>query len=68
MKDFDAANAQFGFDETPEGYVWHHVDNYDVSNNTLSLELVRKDAHKAAFPHFGSCGQYDSIYGPTYNK
>lgn len=34
--DFDAANVAFGLDKTPEGYVWHHVDNYNVKDGTIT--------------------------------
>ena len=66
-KDFDVANEKLGLDETPEGYVWHHVDNYDVKSNTITLELVEENAHNAAKPHSGGCAQYDAANGPTYN-
>ena len=65
--DFDRANKTFGFERTPDGYVWHHVDNYNVHNNTCTLELVRDDAHNDVIPHAGSCAQYDAVNGPHYN-
>ena len=65
--DFDVANAKFGFKEVPDGYVWHHVDDYNVEKNTFTLELVRGDAHNAAKPHLGACAQYDAVHGPSYN-
>jgi len=66
-RDFDAANAKLGLSETPEGYVWHHVDDYDVKNNTITMQLVREGAHNASIPHAGGCSQYDAVHGPTYN-
>lgn len=65
--DFDEANKALGLDEKPEGYTWHHLDNYNVKNNTVTLELVRDDAHNSAKPHSGGCAQYDAVHGPTYN-
>lgn len=66
-KDFDAANKEMKFDETPEGYVWHHVDDYDVEKGTITLELVEDEAHNESKPHSGGCAQYDAVNGPSYN-
>jgi len=49
------------------GYVWHHLDDYNVENNTLTLEFIKKDAHNASKPHSGACAQYDAVHGPSYN-
>lgn len=65
--DFNRANKALGFESTPDGYVWHHVDNYNVKDNTCTLELVRDDAHNDVIPHAGSCAQYDAVNGPHYN-
>lgn len=67
-RDFDAANRAMGLPREPEGYVWHHVDDYNVGENTLTLELVEKSAHRKTTAHAGSCAQYDAVHGPTYNK
>ena len=66
-KDFNIANELSGLEETPEGYVWHHLDNYNVNDNSITLELVSQDAHNASKPHSGGCAQYDAVHGPTYN-
>ncbi len=65
--DFDAANAAFGLDKTPDGYVWHHIDDYNVKDGTITLQLVKDDAHNATKPHSGGCAQYDAVNGPSYN-
>ena len=65
--DFDKANKELGLPEKPDGYTWHHVDNYNVKDNTVTLELVRDDAHNSAKPHSGGCAQYDAVHGPSYN-
>lgn len=65
--DFDAANKAMGLDETPEGYVWHHVDDYNVEDGTITLELVDDEAHNASKPHCGGCAQYDAVNGLSYN-
>ena len=65
--DFDKANKLLGLDETPDGYVWHHLDDYDVESNTITMELIQDEAHNASKPHSGGCAQYDAVHGPTYN-
>lgn len=66
-KDFDLANQMIGLDETPDGYVWHHLDDYDVKNNTITLQLVTDEAHNAGKKHMGGCAQYDAVHGSSYN-
>lgn len=66
-KDFDLANQLLGLEETPDGYVWHHIDDYDVKNNTITLQLVKDEAHNAGKRHMGGCGQYDAVHGASYN-
>lgn len=66
-KDFAAANAALGLDSKPEGYVWHHVDDFDIKNNTCTMQLVKIEAHTAVKPHAAACAQYDAIFGPSYN-
>lgn len=44
--DARAANQQAGLTRTPEGYVWHHVED------ALTLQLLPKDIH-AAVRHTG---------------
>lgn len=65
--DFDAANKAMGLDETPDGYVWHHRDDYNAKYGTVTLELVKTETHNATKPHSGGCAMYDAANGPTYN-
>ena len=67
-RDFNAANQKVHLPDTPDGYVWHHVDNYNVRYNSFTIELITEEAHKASIPHSGACAQYDAVYGPTYNR
>ena len=68
-KAFEAANIPQNMRKAiRKNYVWHHVDDFNPLTNTCTMQLVRKDAHTATFPHRGSCAQYDAYYGPTYNK
>ena len=66
--DFKMANQAMRLSETPDDYVWHHLDDYNVEKNTITMELVMDEAHNASKPHSGGCAQYDSVNGPTYNK
>ena len=65
--DFDAANKAMGLKETPEGNVWHHLDNYDVATNKVTMQLVKIEAHNVTKPHSGGCAQYDAVHGAKYN-
>lgn len=66
-QDFAQANSIVGLNDTPFGYTWHHVDDYDVASNTSSIELITKEAHNASKPHAGSCAQYEAVKGVSYN-
>lgn len=66
-KDFELANKYFGFSETPAGYTWHHLDDFNVSSGEFTLELVRTDIHLKIVPHAGGCAQYSVAYGVKYN-
>lgn len=44
--DFNAANKAAGFDATPDGYTWHHLDDYDPLTNSGTMQLVETDAHQ----------------------
>ena len=44
--DFKMANQAMGLLETPDGYVWHHLDDYNVEKNTITMELVMDEAPK----------------------
>ena len=34
---------------TPEGFIWHYMNDYDAETNSRSLQLVQKEAHMRAF-------------------
>ncbi len=47
--DFQILNQRFGFPETPENFVWHHLDEVwlnDGGELVCTMQLVRKEAHK----------------------
>ena len=64
--DFKQANKYFGFSEKPLGYTWHHLDDYNVRDNTFTLELVESQAHRATTPHSGGCAMYQATTGRRY--
>ena len=66
--DYKHANEAGGFTETPEGYMWHHVDDFDPKTGTSSLELVKRNAHEATLPHAGSVSQYEKFHGIKYKR
>ena len=47
--DFKILNDRFGFPDTPEGYVWHHLDEVwlnDAGELVCTMQLVSTIAHK----------------------
>jgi hypothetical protein len=67
-KDEKLANELGGFTDTPEGYLWHHVDDFDPKSGNATLELVKKGAHNATLPHAGSVAQYEKHHGVKYKR
>ena len=65
-KDFKRATAAAGLSSQPSGSTWHHLDDYNVTTGTMTLELVQTSAHKAAVPHSGGCAQYKAATGIEY--
>ena len=55
-----------GIETRPEGYTWHHLDDYNVEKNEITMELVETKAHKASYPHSGGCAQYKAVTGKKY--
>jgi RHS repeat-associated protein len=66
--DFKMANAAAGFERTPEGYTWHHLDDYNPATNTGTMQLVERDAHQANQPHVGGVKQYRDANGVEYDR
>lgn len=66
--DFKRANEVGGFTKRPDGYTWHHVDDFNPQTGTSSLELVQKGAHEATYPHAGSVSQYEKFHGTRYKR
>jgi hypothetical protein len=67
-QDFGEANRQAGFSETPGGYTWHHVPDYDPTNGEATMQLVERGAHQATLPHKGAVYQWEQATGQKYRS
>jgi hypothetical protein len=68
-QDFGAANEAAGIGTTqkaPEGYTWHHLDDYDPATNTGTMQLVKTETHRATYPHNGGVAQFEAASGRKY--
>jgi hypothetical protein len=68
LADEKAANAAAGLKETPQGFVWHHVDDFDAVTGTSTMELVQQSAHQATLPHSGSVAQWERFNNRIYGR
>ena len=50
----------------PNGYTWHHVNDYDHKSNTSTMQLVSTEAHMESLPHSGSVSQFEKANGVKY--
>lgn len=64
-RDFTAANKAAGFDKTPDGYTWHHV-NYNPRTGYGDMQLVKTDVHSAV-SHSGGVSQFKAATGLEYD-
>jgi hypothetical protein len=68
-QDFGAANREAELGTTqkpPEGYTWHHLDDYNPATNTGTMQLIETGAHEATYPHNGGVKQYQDTTGRKY--
>ena len=68
-QDFGAANQAANLGTTqkpPAGYTWHHLDDYDPLTNSGTMQLVKRTAHEATYPHNGGVRQYELATGTKY--
>jgi RHS repeat-associated protein len=66
--DFFEANAAAHLKETPTGYMWHHLDDFNSNTGKATLQLVKKDVHTKTIPYTGSVKQYENTKGTTYKR
>ncbi|NMX39256.1 hypothetical protein HBO34_15385 [Pseudomonas veronii] len=43
-------------------YTWHQVDDFDAKSGNTTMQLVRKSAYEATYPHGGSVAQYEKHF------
>ncbi|KGT97008.1 RHS repeat-associated core domain-containing protein, partial [Dickeya fangzhongdai] len=75
--DFKAANELAGYKGAsgmatgkahPDGYTWHHLNDYNPVTNESTMQLVKTEAHEATFPHAGSVSQFEKHHGVEYES
>ena len=66
-RDFTQANKEAGFKKTPKGYTWHHVADFDSKSGKTTMQLVKRSAHEATYPHAGSADQYAKHFDVKYD-
>lgn len=66
--DFHRANIEAGFPTTkaPEGYTWHHMDDFDPKTGESTMQLVKRIDHEGSLPHTGSVKQMENYTGVKY--
>ncbi|QIP08523.1 HNH endonuclease family protein [Bradyrhizobium symbiodeficiens] len=60
-KDSRLANKEGKFASTPEGYRWHHVDDFDPLSGEATFELVSEKSHNATLGMLVRLGSMRSI-------
>ena len=67
-QDYKEANRLAGFKgaESPDGYSWHHLADFNPETGEATMQLVQRKAHKATYPHSGSVSQYEKHHGVEY--
>lgn len=50
----------------PDGYTWHHLDDFDPMTGEATMQLVKTTEHTKTIPHTGSAKQWANYHGITY--
>ena len=67
--DFTQANIAGGFKGgTPDLYTWHHVGDFNPETGECTMQLIKTSAHRATYPHEGSCAQFGRHFGVPYSS
>ncbi len=68
--DFHRANQEAGFPNTtaPQGYTWHHLDDFDPATGESTMQLVKSSVHQGTIPHTGSVKQFENYNNTTYSN
>lgn len=68
-RDFTQAFIESGISRADAvDYTWHHLNDFNPSTGTTSMQLVKTSAHVDTFPHIGSAGQFQNHYGVKYDS
>ena len=68
-RDFTQAYKEAGIPRSAKkDYTWHHVDDFDPKTGNTTMQLVRKSAHEATYPHGGSVAQYEKHFKVNYDS
>ncbi|EOU9535221.1 HNH endonuclease [Cronobacter dublinensis] len=64
---FERANYEAGLNQktTPNGYVWHRLDDCDAETNKGTMQLAEKPLHRG-INHNGGVRQYKAATGKEY--
>ncbi|WGH74649.1 HNH endonuclease [Tenacibaculum tangerinum] len=49
--------------DKPDGYAWHHMDDYNPLTGECTMQLVLSDVHTSCFPHKGAPGLIELLFG-----
>nr|WP_255458450.1 HNH endonuclease [Gilliamella sp. ESL0250] len=67
-RDFTAAFKAAGIKKKDaKGYTWHHVDDFDPKTGKTTMQLIKKETHKA-ISHKGSVSQFEEFSRMTYGS
>ena len=66
--DVELANQTAGIagKNTPVGYTWHHMDDFNPSTGKCTMQLVRTTEHQKCIPHTGGVKQWENFSGQSY--
>ncbi|WP_373863676.1 HNH endonuclease [Pseudomonas mucidolens] len=68
-RDFTQAYEEAGIPKSAKKhYTWHHVDDFDPKTGNTTMQLIRKSAHEATYPHGGSVAQYEKHFKVKYGS
>ena len=62
--DFEEAFKRSGINpEDAKDYTWHHLDDFNPSDGTCTMQLVKTSAHIESLPHQGAVKQFTEHFG-----
>ena len=66
--DVELANQAAGISgkNTPAGYTWHHLDDFNPNTGKCTMQLVKTTEHQKCVPHTGGVKQWENFSGKSY--